>query len=242
MSDRLLSVRVSPGLFAACCLLIAFQEAVPAEAADKIDPAASARQALESGRSPWYDAQLDRLKPIQLPAPAIDRKPPELHLPELRYLFLTLLGLVMAGLVAGLVWAVYRRSALAGDRPIASAAPESNISVDALPFLRGRRGDNLLEQARAFYAEGNYSEAIIYLFSYQLADLDRFAHLRLARGKTNREYVRETKNPPLRQLLEQTMVAFEDVFFGGQQLDQRRFESCWQKVSQFEELAAEGAR
>ncbi|HTM54810.1 MAG TPA: DUF4129 domain-containing protein [Pirellulales bacterium] len=231
-----------PGLFAACCLLMALEETMPAEAADKIEPAASARQALESGRFPWYDAQLDRLKPIQLPAPAIDRKLPKLHLPELRYLFLTLLGLVMAALVAGLLWALYRRSALAGDRPIASAAPESRISVDALPFLRGRRGDNLLEQARALYAEGNYSEAIIYLFSYQLAELDRFAHLRLARGKTNREYARETRNVPLKHLLEQTMVAFEDVFFGGQQLDQGRFESCWQQMPQFEQLAAEGAR
>src|SRR5690348_712680 len=121
MSDRLPSVRVAPGLFAACCLLMALKETVPAQAADKIDPAANARQALQSGRFPWYDAQLDRLKPIQLPAPAIDRKLPKLDLPELRYLFLTLLGLVMAALVAGLVWALYRRSALAGDRPIAAA-------------------------------------------------------------------------------------------------------------------------
>ncbi|HEY2894404.1 MAG TPA: hypothetical protein VGJ16_09340 [Pirellulales bacterium] len=230
-----------PGLLAACCLLAALQQTMSAEAADTIDPAASARQALENGRFPWYDAQQDSLKPIQLPAPTPKRKLPELRLPELRYIFLTLLGLVMAGLIAGLIWAFYRRSATAGDGLITPGGPKSKISVDALPFLRGRRADNLLEQARALYAAGNYSEAIIYLFSYQLVELDRFAHLRLARGKTNREYVCETKNTPLKQVLEQTMVAFEDVFFGGQQLDKRRFETCWQQIPHFEQLAAEGA-
>jgi hypothetical protein len=215
---------------------------MPTKAASATDPGTSARQALENGRFPWYDAQQDRLKPIELPAATPKRKLPELHLPELRYIFLTLLGLMMAALVAGLIWALYRRNASTSDRPNATPDVKSKISVDALPFLRGRRADNLLEQARALYAADNYSEAIIYLFSYQLVELDRFAHLRLARGTTNREYVRETKNTPLKQILEQTMVTFEEVFFGGQRLDKVRFETCWRQLPQFEQLVAEGAR
>ena len=71
-----------------------------------------------------------------------------------------------------------------------------------------------------------------------VAQLDKFAVIRLARGKTNRQYLRESgKAPPQRQLLEVTMHTFEDVFFGRRVLDRRGFEACWQHVSQFENLA-----
>jgi hypothetical protein len=63
----------------------------------------------------------------------------------------------------------------------------------------------------------------------------------LSKGKTNRQYLREVGHrAPLRQLVEQTMVAFEDAFFGRHSLDQTRFESCWFRVGEFEKLNAEG--
>ena len=68
--------------------------------------------------------------------------------------------------------------------------------VEALPFhVRAASGDFLAE-ARRLYDAGHYSEAIVYLFSYQLVQLDKHHVIRLAKGKTNRQYVRETRQRP----------------------------------------------
>jgi hypothetical protein len=67
--------------------------------------------------------------------------------------------------------------------------------------------------------------------------MDKNQVIRLTRGKTNRQYLREiARRPPLRALVEQTMVAFEDVFFGNHPLDRSRFESCWQQLDSFDRL------
>src|SRR4051812_50160148 len=131
MNERSLTMRAISGLLAGCCLLVMLPETMPAKAADAADPATSARQSLEKGRFPWYDAQQDRLKPIQLPAPTPKRKLPELYLPELRYVFLTILGLVLAGLVAGLILALYRRGATTGGRGLIPGPPETQKSAVA---------------------------------------------------------------------------------------------------------------
>ena len=67
------------------------------------------------------------------------------------------------------------------------------------------------------------------------------AFIRLTKGKTNRQYLREVgARISLRQLVEQTMIAFEDAFFGRHPLDQTRFESCWFRLGEFDKLNAEG--
>ncbi|MDX1945503.1 MAG: DUF4129 domain-containing protein, partial [Pirellulaceae bacterium] len=107
--------------------------------------------------------------------------------------------------------------------------------VQALPFQLRRATGDFLAEARRLYEAGNYSEAIIYLFSHQLVALDRQHVIRLAKGKTNRQYVRETRQRPvLREILERTMVAFEDVFFGHHELSRERFEACWQRIDEFQ--------
>jgi hypothetical protein len=106
--------------------------------------------------------------------------------------------------------------------------------VEALPFLRERSRGDLLAQARLHYEQGNYSEAIVYLFSYQLLELDRSSLIRLAKGKTNRQYLREAfRVRSLGAVLERTMVTFEDVFFGRRALDRTGFEACWNQLSEF---------
>ena len=111
--------------------------------------------------------------------------------------------------------------------------------VEALPFMRQRSLDDLLGQARQHYLAANYDEAIIYLFSYQLVELDRRNLIRLAVGKTNRQYLRELRGRgTLAGLVEHTMVAFEDVYFGGHRLTRQRFESAWDRLPEFESLVA----
>jgi hypothetical protein len=93
---------------------------------------------------------------------------------------------------------------------------------------------DLLSEARRYYEAGDYSKAIIYYFSYQLVQLDEHQRIRLARGKTNRQYLREVHTQPvLREITEITMVAFEDVFFGNHALNRERFERCWNRLDDF---------
>jgi hypothetical protein len=115
-----------------------------------------------------------------------------------------------------------------------SLRPAEADRIDSLPFQLGRPQVDLLEAAKRLYSEGRYGDAIIYLYSYQLLELDKHQVIRLARGKTNRQYLREIRGrPALRNLLAETLVAFEDVFFGNRQLGQQQFESCWHRLDQF---------
>jgi len=114
--------------------------------------------------------------------------------------------------------------------------------IEALPAPVGRKRTDLIDAARQYYQEGNYAEAIIYLFSYQLVELDKGQLIRLAKGKTNRQYLRELgRRLALQGLFERTMVAFEEVFFGNYAIDRARFESVWLRLGEFEALVAEGA-
>ena len=59
---------------------------------------------------------------------------------------------------------------------------------------------DLLAEARRHYQAGNYGAAIVYLFSFQLVQLDRRQIIQLAKGKTNRQYLREVgPRDPLRK-------------------------------------------
>ena len=75
------------------------------------------------------------------------------------------------------------------------------------------------------------------LFSYLLVEMDQHQLIRLAKGKTNRQYLREIgRRRSLRGLVERTMIAFEAVFFGHHGLDREGFEACWSQVAEFQRL------
>src|SRR5262249_60815638 len=100
----------------------------------------------------------------------------------------------------------------------------------------------LLDEARRKYEAGDYKSAIVYLYSYELLKLDQNQVLRLARGKTNREYLRElVGRPELKVILAKTLVPFEDVFFGEHELSRERFEACWNAVDRFHRLIEQAA-
>jgi len=157
-------------------------------------------------------------------------------------------GLIVAllALLAYLMVRVWRRRGEA-RRPGATGLGESDVveerrRVEALPSDVGRRRANLLDAARECYGQGDFREAIIYLFSYQLVRLDKRQLIRLAKGKTNRQYLREIgRRRALRRLFEQTMVTFEDAFFGDYAIDRARFESVWSHLDEFESLVADEA-
>ena len=157
-------------------------------------PVTAGREAFESGRFPWYDAQQDARKADQAGAAAPERKPIELPKWTTTAAWV-LVAVVLVALVV-ILFLVFRDSS--GLRPRPAAGGEEVLDaqrVEALPFLAERPRGDLLALARRHYFEGNYSEAIIYLFSYELVALDKLALVRLVRGKTNRQYLRELARP-----------------------------------------------
>jgi hypothetical protein len=106
--------------------------------------------------------------------------------------------------------------------------------VESLPFQLKAPQTDLLSEARRHYEAGNYKDAIIYLYSYQLVELDKHQLIRLTKGKTNRQYLREIRRRgDLFGTLQTSMLAFEDVFFGNHSLERGRFESCWNGLDAF---------
>jgi hypothetical protein len=126
---------------------------------------------------------------------------------------------------------------------VRSVAAFDSARVEALPFEINRGTGDLLGEVRRLYEQGNFGQASVYLFSYQLLELDRHHLIRLAKGKTNRQYLRELakRRGELNCYVEPTMVACEDVFFGNHPLTRARFESCWNRLNDFSRSLGAGA-
>jgi hypothetical protein len=104
-----------------------------------------------------------------------------------------------------------------------------------LPFEVEQTMFGLLAQAERYRAAGDYSKAIIYLFSHALVEMDGARCIRLARGKTNRAYLRELRDQEsLRGFTNQLILAFEYAFFGKHDLSQEAFERIWRQVPEFD--------
>lgn len=200
-------------------------------------------QALQPvNRYPWYDPARDGLQRVEVRLP---ERPNYFHVsPAVNFLIYSAALTVLTVAVTAIVLMILRAMGLRkpsirrGGEPLALGEA---LRIDALPYPVARANLSLLDQARHFYQAGNYAAAIIYLFSHQLVQLDRRQIIRLAKGKTNRQYLREVGQAEmLRQLVGQTVVAFEDVFFGHHDIDRQRFEACWSRLPEFESFLAEG--
>lgn len=118
-----------------------------------------------------------------------------------------------------------------------------SVKIQDLPFEIEQSALGLLGQAEKYRAAQDYSRAVIYLYSHVLVELDEARCIRLAKGKTNRMYLRELKEREfLRSFASQLVLAFELTFFGKHALDARSFESIWKQLGTFElELKRIGA-
>lgn len=212
------------------------------------DPVTSGQDALvDSGDYPWYDEDSDGIRRIEVKEET-DRsavRTTSAGGAAIELMAWLGLALVLAVVIALLVWSFLANESR-GDLPLDDDADEDRRRqidrLEALPFQVKRPDADLLAEARRQYERGNYGEAIIYLFSHQLVQLDKSQHLTLAKGKTNRQYLREIASiDGLRAILEQTTVAFEEVFFGRHQLPRERFEACWSELSQFDRLSQRAA-
>jgi len=236
--------------------------------AQEADPVEAGHNALrDSATYPWYDSETDELRDLNARAkegedsetrkkgwewepPASQTTPTSWNwqLPSWTTFFQFLAMALFAALIIAIVFLLLRYFLKEEDlgSPGADVKFENREAeidrVEQLPFVVRRPGGDFLSEARALYEQGRYSEAIIYLYSYELVQLDRHQHIHLAKGKTNRQYLREVRNEPvLRGLLHRTMIAFEDAFFGHHDLNRQRFEECWLQLDQFHGVLEQGA-
>jgi hypothetical protein len=210
------------------------------------DPVQAGREALRPWQGyPWYDKASDGVARVELVAEPEARETrsteANLSLPAwdtiLQGTAWLAIGLVLAWMAYLL--ARYWIARRPGSPPRQSPRREVDARVEALPeALRPAQGD-LLTAAREAFAAGDYSRAVLYLFAHQLLELDRHQAICLARGKTNRQYLRELGGQNgLREIFAHSMVAFEDVFFGRQTIDRARCEACWAGQERLQTLLA----
>jgi hypothetical protein len=208
------------------------------------DPSVVAgRRALDHWwRYPWYDAASDGIRRVEIDSPKDPGDGPELpeiSTPWLQTAAWIVLAILLVGLAYYLVRAYLLRERSGGES--AGHGDEASQTQRRIEALNGPTAlGDLLAAAERHYRDGRYREAIICLFGHELVELDKRQLIRLAKGKTNRQYLRELgPRRALQQLVGRTVVAFEDVFFGNRPIDRARFESCWLRLTEFDALVRE---
>jgi len=186
---------------------------------------------------PFYDARTDD---VRLIPPRTPPTPVNWSL-DPRIIGYIIVGVLVILLVLVVIFLLRRLRSFQGDAAGDLADGQRRLSdvdrIEALPFhIKAGQGD-LLAQATELYRQGRFAEAIVLLFSYLLVEMDKHQVIRLSKGKTNRQYLREIgPRRALRALVERTMFAFEAVFFGHHSLDREGFEACWSQVAEFQRL------
>lgn len=203
------------------------------------------------GSPNWYDRAADDFRPIRVKAPKL---PSSSGFPNFwfwgeiwRFLFWTLLFVLLAVIAYYAVRAFLAREASqAVDLEETQERRPGDITrVEELPVALATSPDDYLFEAQRRYRQGDFGMAIVYLFSHQLLQLDRRHWLRLVKGKTNRAYLREVRRasapaaPELAAITEQTMLLFEEVYFGKRLPPQGEIDAAWGRIDRFETLVAQ---
>ena len=128
-----------------------------------------------------------------------------------------LFGLGMATIILVLVYA------LRGMRM--SIIQETELDADDLLGDEGLDADSALHKAQELSSQGDYRQAVRYLYLSSLLLLEERGLLRYDRSRTNREYLRSVAHQPeLSASLSEVVDVFDRVWYGYQSLDQATFE------------------
>ena len=195
---------------------------------------------------PWYDDESDGIRRIDLEA---QRQAPVTNtqtgssswswdLEWLGWVLIVLVVLLVLWMLLRVYWTRTPRSGGSDDAALVGR-PVSVDRLEELPFQLDQPAGDLLSESRRAAEAADYDRAIVLLYSHQLLELDKREAIRLTKGKTNRQYLRELRlQAGLAPLLATSMVAFEDVFFGGHSLGRARFEECWRQAMQLLERSS----
>jgi hypothetical protein len=218
------------------------------------DSVEAGRESLTSrGNLPWYDAEEDALRRIEVQPNEDDAKrhsewartqgqpstqtrwSGEFLLTLLRILAWIGIGLLVALIIWALLWAMRRAERFSDSTAAEATSIELAASrIEDLPMPVQPQHADLLAAAQAYVEAGDLRNAIIYAFAHQLVELDKHHLIQLTKGKTNREYLRELRaHPSFIPLLSSLMLAFEEVYFGNHDITRQRFDQCWQDLDRF---------
>jgi hypothetical protein len=202
------------------------------------DPVNDGRKALDHWLGyPWYDAKTDSVRRVEVSQPWRHNVPLGTLLQVTAWTVVALLLAAVVYLLLRAFWRRERRRSRGDDEATAGGADR----IESLPVPAVDRPRDLLDEAQRCRQCGDYGRAIVFLFSHELWQLDKHGRIRLARGKTNRQYLREIRSwPALRGLVEQTVGVFEDFFFGHHAVEQFAFEACWSRLDEFDALVSSG--
>ncbi len=156
---------------------------------------------------------------------------------NLYQLFLVLLALGVVWFVVRVLLRWYLASRQEVGKPL-SGKQESTTTVmpeplDQLPVAVPTGSAGLWKLAQQAAQQGQWNQAIVYLYSYLLLQLDQAGWIRLEKGRTNRYYLRQLRaDPEVYSWMREIVWAFEDAFFGHHQLSPQRFQKCWELVPQ----------
>lgn len=211
--------------------------------------------------SPWYDRSADDYKPLDLPPPKA-RKPSKFWQAigdwlgswdfDLAGFFEVLMWLVLAAMIGIALYVLYKAVQNVEMREIETSESEelarSHIErVEALPVTIDNPITDFYAETRRLRGQRDYAGAMVYLFGHQLIELDRRHLIRLVKGKTNRQYLRELRRntggqTALPEIVRETTLLFERSFFGAQPPSESEFEHVWNRMQEFESLTAATAK
>jgi Domain of unknown function (DUF4129) len=212
-----------------------------------------ARQALRAGSYPWYDPADDTVKPTSPPwlsgfrerlqkiAEALGRFLARFRFGSVAVSGIDSLGtlLLLAALVAFFVVLIilwFRLDGIAtADRIGAMGRLGTAARLAQLPEGIRPGGNDPWAEALARQAAGDLAGAVISLFAHQLLSLDQLGLIRLAPGRTARQYIRALGDPDFRDYVSATLGLFEDVYYGRKRPTRAAFESVWRSAQAFEE-------
>ncbi len=144
-----------------------------------------------------------------------------------------LAALIAFLVVLAILWS--RRDFSAADRSAGGSSVGTAAQLANLPEgLRPGSGDPWAEALRR-RAAGDLGGAIVCLFAYQLLRLDQMGLIRLAPGRTGRQYVQTIHDPEFVDTLEATLGLFEDVYYGRRLPTLEAFEAVWRSAQVFQE-------
>lgn len=153
--------------------------------------------------------------------------------PAMVYGFLFLAAALLIGLM---IW-IFMNSRIDIGSGNDISRPDRSLaeSIRQLPFEMDATQGDFRQQAHSAYQAGDFRKALIFLFSHVLVTLDQEKLVRLKKGKTNRQYLRElSPSPQLAGYYGDVMVPFEQTFFGDYPITKDVFEQCWQGLHEFQ--------
>jgi len=197
---------------------------------------------------PWYSPTTDDACFVPFPK----EREPWAETPEMNLSFLALLiriglfilvTLILIPIIYFLVLAIMKLYGYEWNTRRKQEAKERQRRIETLPEEARDVYDDLLGAAEKAFQAGDYHRALIYYFSYQLVFLDQSGLIRMQRGKTNHEYLRELfRTTDVKPFYERTMHLFETVYYGEHEMIPDRFLVVWNERNLMQNAVLEEVR